>query len=503
MIRAVHPDAPMDPVVDVPEAFAKEWERDDAIVEILRGRLEGLGPTTADEIAASVGLSTTDVDAGLIKLESEGFAMRGQFDPALGQVQWCERGLLARIHRYTVKRLRAEIEPVTTQDFLRFLFSWQHVTHDARMQGPDSVAAILGQLEGFEAPAASWETEVLPARIAEYEPTWLDDQCLAGRFIWTRLAARAAPTDRGAAPVRATPIAWLARRNTRIWSSFTETHQAANLTPKARMVLETLQAHGASFFGEIGEHSALLPTQVEEALAELVALGLVNSDSFSGMRALLVPADRRRPHSGGRRRRRLSLYGMEDAGRWALIRRSVVKPAETEPGRSAAAEAKAQALEAIEHVARTLLNRWGVVFWRVLEREANWLPSWRELLTALRRLEARGEVRGGRFIAGISGEQFALPEAVGLLRNSRRETTEQGLVSLSAADPLNLIGILTPGGRVPSLTGNRVLYRDGLPIATYVGGEVQFLVQLEVAEQWQAHNALVRRAIPETLQDLA
>jgi ATP-dependent Lhr-like helicase len=240
----------------------------------------------------------------------------------------------------------------------------------------------------------------------------------------------------------------------------------------------------------------LLPVQVEEALAELVALGLVNSDSFGGLRALLMPADRRRPNARDRRRhRRIAIFGMQDSGRWALVKRK--ERAENDkavPPRND---------EAIEHICRTLLKRWGVVFWKLIEREADWLPPWRDLLMCLRRLEARGEIRGGRFVAGFSGEQFALPEAIGQLREVRRKENGGQLVSLSAADPLNLIGILTPGGRLPALTGNRMLYRDGVPVAVYAGSEVKFLEQLDPAEQWQVRGALLRRQVPAPLSDLA
>jgi ATP-dependent Lhr-like helicase len=489
MLRAVFPTAVFDPDVALPGLNEKVWERDEAMREIVRGRLEGLGPTNAGAIAKSLGVETADVDNALLALEAEGSAMRGNFEPDLDvPVQWCDRRLLARVHRYTVKRLRAEIEPVQARDFLRFLFEWQRVTPATRMQGPDAVPAVLGQLEGFDAPASAWETEVLPARVAEYDPAWLDEQCLAGRIVWTRLATRAGDAERGAAPVRSTPIALLSRRNVRLWSSFTERPDAPQLTPKAQQVAAFIQEHGASFFDEIVEGAHLLPTQIEEALAELVALGIVNSDSFGGLRALLVPSDRRRPTSrDARRKRRMAIFGMQDAGRWALVRKG--------PG--------AENGEDIEHVCRTLLRRWGVVFWKLLEREADWLPPWRQMLMCLRRLEARGEIRGGRFIAGFSGEQFALPDAVGALRDARRKQHDGEFLSLSAADPLNLVGIITPGARVPSLTGNRVLYRDGLPIAVYAGGEVAFLELLEEKEQWQARNALLRRQIPAPLADLA
>lgn len=500
LFEAALPNRTFDAELLTPAAHARTWTREDAFMQIVRGRLEGLGPTTAAKIATSLGAAPSDIDAALLALEAEGTAMRGQFDPdEMTTLQWCDRRLLARIHRYTVKRLRAEIEPVQARDFLRFLFDWQHVTPATRMQGPDAVPAVLSQLEGFDTAASAWETEVLPARIAEYEPAWLDEQCLAGRIVWTRLATRAGDAERGAAPVRSTPIALLARRHVRIWSGFADAPERTQLTPKARQVAGFIQEHGASFFDEIVEGGGLLPSQVEDALGELVALGLVNSDSFGGLRALLVPAERRRPTArDGRRRRRIAIFGMQDAGRWALVRRNVTNAAPSaQPGSSAATP------DPIEHVCLALLRRWGVVFWKLLEREANWLPPWRELLMCLRRLEARGEIRGGRFVAGFSGEQFALPEAVGLLREARRKPHDAALVSLSAADPLNLIGVLTPGAKLPSLTGNRMLYRDGLPIAVYAGGEVRFLEQLDPKEQWAAHNALLRRQVPAPLADLA
>jgi ATP-dependent helicase Lhr and Lhr-like helicase len=501
LLRAVFPYAALRPPVEVPATYAKEWSREDALVEIVRGRLEGVGPTTSAAIAASLSLPVSSIEVALAALQAEGFAMRGQFTPgAVAEGEWCERRLLARIHRYTVKRLRAEIEPVEARDFLRFLFEWQRVTPEGRMEGPDAVGAILGQLEGFEAPASAWETEVLPTRISEYEPAWLDEQCLAGRYIWTRLARRKSDSERTAAPVRGTPIVLLARRNTRVWSSLTGAVDSANLSSRAQAVADYIRVHGASFFDEIADGASLLPTQAEEALAELVALGIVNSDSFGGLRALLIPADRRRPPAGGRRRRRIALFGMDAAGRWALVRRQPLAEPDVDTTRPTE---KLQDEEAIEHVARTLLKRWGVVFWRLLAREADWLPPWRDLLMCFRRLEARGEIRGGRFVAGFTGEQYAAPEAIGLLRDTRRKPHSQSHVSLSGADPLNLVGILTPGQRLPSLSGNRLLYRDGIPIATFSGGEVRFLEKLEPKEQWDAQNLLLRRHVPAALVDLA
>jgi ATP-dependent Lhr-like helicase len=421
--------------------------------------------------------------------------MRGRFTPGAVGEEWCERRLLARVHGYTVKRLRAEIEPVAARDFLRFLLSWQRVAPHARMEGPEAIDTVVGQLEGFEAPAGAWEAEILPARLAGYEPAWLDDRCLAGQVAWTRLRPRAGRPGNGRAnggdgrpaPVRTTPITLVARRRAALWASLSGETDAVHPGARAQAVADHIRQHGASFFDEIVEGTGLLRSQVEEALAELVALGIVSSDSFGGLRALLVPSGERKPVFGGRRRRRTAKFGMEAAGRWALVRRP-------RPATPASFADKAFAQDAVEHVARTLLTRYGVVFWRLLEREAAWLPPWRDLLRVYRRLESRGEIRGGRFVAGFSGEQFALPDAVGMLRDMRRQSPSGALVSLSGADPLNLVGILTPGPKLAALTGNRLLYRDGLPIALLVAGNVQFLETLDAASEWEAHKALLRCA---------
>jgi ATP-dependent Lhr-like helicase len=486
-VAAVWPGARLDPAIAAPAAHAeKTWSREEALVELVRGRLEGQGPVTQGALADLFNLTPGDIASALAALEAEGFAFRGRF-LAIDEDQWCERRLLARIHRYTIKRLRAEIEPVAARDFLRFLLTWQRVAADARMEGPDAIEAVVEQLEGFAAPAAAWESEILPARLGGYDPDWLDDRCLAGRVTWRRLAARNGRgngAERRPAPVRSTPIALLARRHAAFWAARSPADEA-QLSPRAQMVADAIRDHGASFFDELVGASGLLPSQVEEALAELVALGLVNSDSFAGLRALLVPSAERRPGPGGRRRRRTVKFGMEDAGRWALVR----------AGRVSADLARVDD-EAVEHAARTLLRRYGVVFWRMLEREADWLPPWRDLLRAYRRLEARGDIRGGRFVAGFSGEQYALPEAIGMLRDARRKDSAGALVSLSGADPLNLVGILTPGPRLAALTGNRLLLRDGLPIATLAAGEVRFLETLDAASEWDAHKALLRQTAP-------
>jgi ATP-dependent helicase Lhr and Lhr-like helicase len=277
-----------------------------------------------------------------------------------------------------------------------------------------------------------------------------------------------------------------------LWLSLANPASETRPGPQAQAVRDCLATHGALFFDELAEASRLLRSQVEDALAELVALGLVNSDSFGGLRALLVPSAQRKPFAAVKRRGRVLSFGMERAGRWSLIRRQM--PEETgEPAGAAA----------VEHVARTLLRRYGVVFWRLLTREAPWLPPWRDLLRVYRRLEARGEIRGGRFVAGFSGEQYALPEAVGMLRETRRQPASDEWVSLSGADPLNLAGILTPGPRLAAVTSNRILYRDGVPIAVLSGGKAQLLVTLHTALQWEAQNRLLRSAVAAPMADLA
>ena len=497
---ALFPDTERTPNIEAPIDYRKPWTRDDALVEILRDRLQSLGPVTASTLAAPLGLASTEVEIALTRLEAEGSVMRGHFTPDTSDhgspitdhgLEWCERRLLARIHRYTVNRLRREIEPVEARDFMRFLFEWQRVAPEARVEGADAVANIVSQLEGFEAPAAAWETEILPARVNEYDPAWLDELSRAGRVVWTRIAplstSNRATGERTPSPVRTTPIVLASRRNLGVWAALAPDGAHVTLSSNAQQVEQFITAHGASFFEEIVDGTSLLRTQVEQALAELVAQGLLNADSFGGLRALLVPSDRRRGFDGQKRLRRTALFGIEDAGRWALVRK----------------RRAAEGADVVEHVARTLLRRYGVVFWRLVAREAAWLPPWRDLLRCYRRLEARGEIRGGRFVAGLSGEQFAAPEAIGLLRDMRRREPSGALISLSGADPLNLVGVLTPGARLPALTGNRVLYRDGVPTALLVAGEARFLEQLAPEAEWAARNALLRRQVPTLLKFLA
>jgi ATP-dependent helicase Lhr and Lhr-like helicase len=490
--QALWPAARVEPEIAAPaDEAGTTWSRDEALIEILRGRLEGLGPVTPTALTAPLGLEPEAAAGALAALESEGAILRGRFLPGVNDEQWCDRRLLARIHHSTVRRLRAEIDPVAARDFLRFLFAWQHVAEETRLEGPDSLPPVLSALEGFEAPAKAWETEILPARLKGYRASWLDAECLAGRTAWARLTPPPPANGRARhAPVGATPIALIERRRAPLWMALAPLSGAAPLGRRAEAVLECLGARGAMFFDELADAARLLRHELEEALGELVALGLVSSDSFGGLRALLVPSGQRKPPAGAKRRGRVLAFDIESGGRWSMIGRA------RETG---GAEARAAA---IEHAARTLLKRYGVVFWRLLAQEPGWLPPWRDLLRVYRRLEARGEIRGGRFVAGFSGEQFALPDAVGLMREMRRRPASGEWVSLSGADPLNLIGILTPGQRLSALTANRVVYRDGLPVAALTGGKAQFLTDLEAADQWEAEKRLVRSAARGLLADL-
>jgi ATP-dependent Lhr-like helicase len=438
--------------------------------DIVRSRLELLGPVTESALAAPLGLTAAVVRAELLALEGEGGVMR------LPGEQWSERRLLARIHRYTREQKRAEVQAVPPAAFMRFLFRWQGLATtlaDERREGDEGLAAVLRQLEGFSVPAAGWEEEVLPARLKQYLPHMLDTLCSAGRVAWFRPA----DGNSGAGPVRSTPIVIAERNALAFWNRAPVA--AAELSPRAQKVLDALQQHGASFFGDLVHDSGLLKTEVEQALSELVAQGRVSSDSFAGLRALITPAQRRERL----RKYRRAATNVDEAGRWSVQRAP-----------RAPENAGALADPAVEHIARALLARYGVVFRKLLEREDQ-LPPWRELFYVYRRMEARGEIRGGRFVSGFSGEQFATADAMGLLRKVAMAEGEE-LVSISAADPLNLAGVLTAGDKVPAVSGNRVLFRNGVPVAVQAGDEVKILQALESKSEWEIRNLLVRRQKP-------
>jgi ATP-dependent Lhr-like helicase len=504
-LSVVYPDTKLEPPIAAPESVSRnEWKFEEALVEILRGRLEGLGPVTVASLVESSGLNKLEVETALLKLESEGFVIRGVFTPGTTETEWSARRLLARIHSYTLNRLRQEIEPVSSADFVRFMLAWQKLAPDHQMEGPESVKAIIEQLEGFEAPAAAWEGELLPGRLHEYDPTWLDALCLSGEVVWARLTPPIRSTGengndrpRGGAPVRNTPIALLRRKNFALWSSvFPSSSQdlkSTDFSTTTQVVFEYLKQCGASFFTDIVENTKLLRSQVEESLAELVANGVVVSDSFSGLRALLTPGSKK-TQAASRRKQRQPVYDMASAGRWSILHR-----AEFQSDARQGVTQKTFTPETTEEVAWVLLKRYGVVFKRLLEREGMAIP-WRVLLRVYHRLEARGEIRGGRFVAGVSGEQFAFPDAVGMLRAIRRQGAQESLISVSAADPLNVVGIITPGNRITSHTSNRILYQDGIPIASLESGETRFIVELSRTMEWKAKAALMRKATPPQLR---
>lgn len=448
----------------------------DAIRELIRGRMEVCGPTTADDLASILVLSRTEIDAALLALEAEGFILRGKFHPGATDQEWCDRRLLARIHRLTIDRLRAEIQPVSPHDFYRFLFAWQRLDKEHQAEGPEGLQSVLEQLDGYELPLAAWESAVLNARVSDYDPDWLDQLCFSGRIGWGRLSTPQNPGARVAAPLRTSPIALYQREHLRDWLELVSARNTATPPQAAEDVCNALCESGALFFTELVQRTALLPSQVEEALSQLAALGLVTSDSFNGVRALLIPSSKR-PTLGrneGKRRRKTNLASIEFAGRWSLIR---PHPAQSSNGDAAGTIASG----AREKFALTLLHRYGVVFRLILERESL-TATWYELGRIYRRWEARGQIRGGYFVGGVSGEQFALPEAIGLLRSIRKSPRTGELVTLSAADPLNLQGILVPGSKVPALPANKILFRDGVPIAVLEAGETQRLVNNSITD---------------------
>jgi ATP-dependent Lhr-like helicase len=403
---------------------------DVALRELLRGRLEALGPVTVAELAAPLALPVADVEIALAALEGEGAIMRGQYrTPARGVEEWCERRLLARIHRYTIGRLREQIQPVSPAVFMQFLCTW-HGLGEERSEGPEAVRRALSRLQGFPIPAAAWEREVLTARIERYTAADLDAVMGAGHFVWLRAAPDKQSSGRKSGPISNTPILILERSAAADWLPLIAPERGFKpaLSSGAERVHTALSGNGAMFFVDLVRSTGLLRTQVEQALGELVAWGLVTSDTFAGLRALITPASRRPSFSRPLRAGQLSV---DTAGRWSCVAHNVAPALEP---MAALAEA------GVERAARALLERYGVVFRAVLRREGAFMPPWRELARLFRRMEARGELRGGRFVSGFSGEQFALPEAVDTLRSVRRHADRYEHISVAAADPLNLDG---------------------------------------------------------------
>jgi ATP-dependent Lhr-like helicase len=466
--------------------------REEALLKLVTGWMSHLGPVTATQLGDILGIPGEAVLSALLRMEASGTILRGNFSGAATelrsagqpgaavptQIEWCERRLLARIHRLTVATLRKQIEPVTAAQFMQWLLNWQHVSPGTQVSGERGTLEVLRQLQGFEIPANAWERQVLARRVVDYDPKWLDQLCLTGAVGWGRLsphpatleyantsgtdtdAGASAPRQRRVIPTSVAPITFFVRDDAD-WMS--PRHPGAELVGKpssnsglslgAKSVLDFLRLRGASFFADIVRGTGKLKAEIETALWELVAAGLVTADGFDNLRSLIDPKRRAGQGSGRMTRPR------HNAGRWAVLH----------------AEEVVERARAVEAACWMLLRRYGIVIRDVLAREAN-LPPWRELLMAFRRLEDRGEIRGGRFVDGFLGEQFALPVAVESVRAMRKLETAQATITLSAADPLNLIGILVPGARVPAISGNSVTFRDGAAVPvpsvlTPTGGE--------------------------------
>ena len=419
--------------------IARSLPEEAATAAVLRGWSDSIGPITPAALASRLSLPREAVDIALAKLESEGMILRGRF--ASEEDEFCHRRVLARIHRMTLGRLRKEIEPVNAADFMRFLGRWQHLAPGMQLHGADGLFQVLRQLQGYEISAAAWESNVLPRRIVNYEPELLDRLCLSGEVMWGRLSPHPALETEGGRrvrPTRVAPLALFLRDDAKRLLS-PASNQVPLLSHPARDVLTALESHGASFFNELVRATGRLASEVEDGLWELVAAGLVTGDGFENVRALIDPK-RRRGEGRGR-----SARPRHAAGRWALLNRSEVA---TE----------------IEFFAGLLLDRWGVVFRDMLSRETL-APAWRDLLQVYRRMEARGEIRGGRFVGGFVGEQFARPEALDLLRHLRRSAKTGEQLEIAPADPLNLSGIVLPGPRTGALTQVPLRLLDGVPQA--------------------------------------
>jgi len=433
-----------------------------ALIPVVRGWIEVSGPVTAEELARILGFPEKYVHEALVHLEREGIVLRGSFSEK-GEEEFCDRRILSRIHRATIAALRREIEPVPLAVFFRFLFEWQHVASGMQLAGESGVLEVVGQLQGFETAAAAWEDEILRTRISDYQPGFIDNLCLGGDVIWGRWKRR---TTQAEIPMRRpgltrTASLGLGLREDTVWLLDETPADETALMAISRDVLELLRRRGASFFTEITALTKHLPSEVEEALWQLVAAGLVTADSFSALRSLVSGETRRSEHP--RRRRRKPRRTRE--GRWSLLDRKEPAPENR-----------------LELWMLQYIRRYGILCRELLMRETS-APPWRSLLGILRRSEARGEIRGGRFIAGLNGEQFALPEAVDALRGQRVKESHGSDVIISACDPLNLVGILIPGPRIPAVLGNRILYRDGIPVAVRENEQIRILARVQENER--------------------
>jgi ATP-dependent Lhr-like helicase len=471
---AVYPDTTLDPAVVAPPSRAsRSWTPETALVELLRGRLAILGPVTAASLAESIALPQPPVDEALLTLESEGVILRGSFSTTR-DLEWCDRRLLARIHRYTLNRLRAEIAPVSPAEFMRFLLAWQHVGDRNQLTGIDGLRAVIAQLDGLELPARTWERDVLPARLESYESSLLDTLCLTGEVGWARLSI--GPTQ----VVGATPIALFLRAHASHWYALRDDSvERTAVGEAAQRLLEHLRTRGASFAQEMRAACGLTDEDCRTALGELVAEGLIASDGFAGLRAIAGSSSERRSST-------------DSAGRWSVI---VRLKADTTSSVRLQAEEVTTRDDAVKTLALTLLSRYGVVFRRLLAREVSGV-TWRELVRVYRTLEARGDIRGGRFVSGMSGEQYALPDAVDRLREVRRSGPDDALIAIGGADPLNLTGIVTLGDRIRAAASSRVVYRNGIPVMAMEGDMLRTLADVDASVLADAAALAAGRRVP-------
>lgn len=513
-----------EPILELPASLANNpMPPEDILAEIVRGRLEGLGPVTSSRLASDLGLPVPELEFALSKLQNEGFVFKGHYTPLIAALmsdkesnednevlmEWCERRLLQRIHRYTIDSHRESIKPVSLQAYMEFLFQ-QHELHEQsqdtapRVQAThDSLLRALQRLDGYSAPASAWEGDILPGRLGAYDPALLDMLCISGRVTWGRFItpkqqkpdSEGKPAGRKAGPVKSTPLNIVQRENLGLWQALTGKEEGLEpvISSDARLILDALLVQGASFFPDIVSASGLIKTQAENALAELVSLGLVTSDSFTGLRALLAPANRKK-RAGRNGKYRRTPYEIENAGRWTLIRR----PTASDEDKDALSD------DLLEKLLSVYLQRWGVISRKVLEKESR-CPPWRVLLLKLRRMELQGRIRGGRFVAGIGGEQFALPETVKVLRHCASEVKERSedysrRIVINATDPLNLVGVILPGRKIPCLAVNRILFENGLPVAALEKDEVTLLQPCLEGEQAQYRDVLKNLMFPARLR---
>lgn len=490
LVRTGRPDLNISHEPVLPEDVRRDWSAAEAWVAFVRGRLEVSGPATAQALSQYLRLSPGQTEAALSALEAQGAVLRGRFTPQAEETEWCARHLLTRIHRLTLDRLRRQIQPVPPEQYLQFLFRWQHAEAGSRLYGPEALAAVVEQLQGFEVPALAWEPLILPLRLIKYDPQWLDALCLSGEVAWGRLGLPVIKEEGGGQVRTASkvlPLSLMLREDLpwlRAGGRQRREGVERFLGHGARSALEALRQQGASFFSDLLSATALLPAQLEEALWELVAAGLITGDGYSAVRALTDPLRRQREAAVRRARRRgRPAYAVRrTAGRWTLL------PAFDPPLPE----------EVVEAWARQLLHRYGIFFRNLLAREDR-APAWGDLRAVLARMEARGEVYGGRFVSEAGGEQYGLPEAVQALRKLREENPEPKPLFLSAADPLNLVGVLSPQPRVPAQAAHRVAFYGGRCAGFARGEDIWIAQDLDPQTAQSVRQTLASGRLPQTV----